>query len=238
MCSARLAVCCRRECIRVFVSTRHTDSVAVIKKSTDMHLESGRAEDAQFGNNMCWGTNPVAGVCVQPQAHIRVQVLLQLRSRPRSGSSSANRSPFGPDPFRSGDMGSVGSVRTAWRGRFDAVRLVHFGHSSAVDPVRAISASSNPIDPGSVGRRSCSSPIGGQRPRSSPRPSQCPSPCLGPNQVQAQAQVYVRVQAQVYVQVEVRVQVHGQMSVDSISIMLGRKFEVQVPCIHIPSGCL
>ena len=162
-----------------------------------------------------------------------------LSSRSRHGSSSVNRSSVSSDPFRSGDVGSVSSVRMAWQGRFDAVRLVHFGHSSAVDPVRAISASSNPIDPGSVGRRSCSSPIGGQHPRSSPCPSQCPSPCLGPNQVQAQAQVYVRVQAQVYVQVEVRVQVHGQMSVASISIMFGRKFEVQVqvPCIDIPSGC-
>jgi len=162
-----------------------------------------------------------------------------LSPHSRHSSSSANRSSIRSGPFRSGDAGSVSSVRMAWQGRFDAVRLVHFGHSSAVDPVRAISASSNPIDPGSVGRRSCSSPIGGQRPRSSPRPSQCPSPCLGPNQVQAQAQVYVRVQAQGYVQVEVRVQVYGQMSDDSITIMFGRKFEaqVQVPCIDIPSGC-
>ena len=160
-----------------------------------------------------------------------------LSSHSRHSSSSANRNSLRSGPFRSGDAGSVSSVRMAWQGRFDAVRLVHFGHSSAVDPVRAISASSNPIDPGSVGRRSCSSPIGGQRPRSSPRPSQCPSPC--PNQVQAQAQVYVRVQAQVYVQVEVRVQVYGQMSDDSITIMFGRKFEAQVhvPCIDIPSGC-
>ena len=74
-----------------------------------------------------------------------------LSSRSRHGSSSANRSSIRSGPFRSGDAGSVSSVRMAWQGRFDAVRLVHFGHSSAVDPVRAISASSNPIDPGSVG---------------------------------------------------------------------------------------
>ena len=61
MCSARLSLRRRRECIRVFVSTRHTDSVAVIESSTDMHLESGRAEDAQFGDNMCWPQIPLPG---------------------------------------------------------------------------------------------------------------------------------------------------------------------------------
>mgnify|MGYP000450171589 CR=1 FL=1 len=112
-----------------------------------------------------------------------------LSSRSRHGSSSVNRSSVRSDPFRSGDMGSVSSVRMAWRGRFDAVRSVHFGQSSAVGPVRTISASSNPIEPGSVNPRSCSSPTGCQRPCSSP--NQCPSPCPGPNQVQTQAQVNV-----------------------------------------------
>ena len=150
---------------------RHTDSV-VIKNTTDMHLELGYAEDAQFGNNMCWAQIPFA---CNRKRKFQCKFFFHLSPHSRHSSSSANRSSIRSGPFRSGDAGSVSSVRMAWQGRFDAVRLVHFGHSSAVDPVRAVSASSNSIDPGSVGRRSCSSPIGGQRPRSSPRPSQCPT---------------------------------------------------------------
>ena len=158
--------------------------------------------------------NPLPGFAYKRKRKFQCKSSFDLSSRSRPGSSSVRS-----DPCRSGDLGSASSVRMAWRGRFDAVRSVHFGRSSAVNPARAISARSNPIDSGSASSRSCSCSIGGQRTRSSTRPNPCPSPCPGPNQVQAQVQVYVRVQVQVYGQVEVRVQVHGQMSVDSVLIM-------------------
>ena len=47
------------------------------KNATDMHLESGRAKDAQFSNDVC--AEDVAGIHIQPHTQVPLQFSLRFK---------------------------------------------------------------------------------------------------------------------------------------------------------------
>ena len=127
---------------------RHTDFVTVVPLTGIWTQDLPRMLSSA---TTCAGTqNSLSWFAYNRKCKFQCKFFLNLSSRCRHSSSSVNRSPVRSDPLRSGDVGSVSSVGMAWRSRVDAVQLVHFGQSSAVDSVRAVSVGSNPIASGSV----------------------------------------------------------------------------------------